>query len=338
MNFYNLLKINKLIKDPRIKFLGLYLLHKTGQRYLSLNFDPVMACNLRCKMCYFTDREYVKKKMKGVFPEEDLETLAKNIFPRGIKLQVGCGTEPTLYKNLDRIFELAKKYGVPNIAITTNANLITAEKAESWAKNGLKEFIISLHGITKEEYEDFMERADYEKFHSALKVIHRLKTTNPEIKLRINYTFNKDNFHSLKHFFELYGKYQPDVLQIRPMKIMGNTTYQDNDISDLKTDYNSIISQIIQEGKRRDMTILASPTYKSLSKSDNVQSVIYDFVYCYIRPGMVWREDFDWKNESFNQYSKRTKWANVLLKNALASKDKIKTLSKKNSLKYDVIN
>ena len=69
MDIYKLLKINKLIKNHRIKFLGLYLLHFFNKRYLAINLDPIMACNLRCKMCYFTDKEYLKT-LKGNLTSE----------------------------------------------------------------------------------------------------------------------------------------------------------------------------------------------------------------------------------------------------------------------------
>ena len=48
-------------------------------RYLAVNLDPVMACNLRCKMCYFTDKEYVKK-LKGQLKDEELNRIAKVVF------------------------------------------------------------------------------------------------------------------------------------------------------------------------------------------------------------------------------------------------------------------
>ena len=176
MNVYKLLQLNRKIKSHRIKFLGLYLLHKLGKRYLAVNLDPVMACNLRCKMCYFTDADYVKT-LKGQFKEEDLNLVAKTIFNRALKLQIGCGTEPTLYKNLENIVALGKQYKVPYISITTNANLLTEEKIESLLKAGLDEFTISLHGVNKESYEGFMKKASYEKFHNAFKAFQKLKET-----------------------------------------------------------------------------------------------------------------------------------------------------------------
>ena len=120
MNIYQLLRLNRVVKNHRIKFLALYLLHKFNRRYLAVNFDPVLACNLRCKMCYFTDSDYVKT-LKGQFKEDDLELIAERIFKRALKLQIGCGTEPTLYKGLAKIVALGKRYKVPYISITTNA-------------------------------------------------------------------------------------------------------------------------------------------------------------------------------------------------------------------------
>src|SRR5690606_19540283 len=98
MNIYKLLQLNRKIKSHRIKFLALYLLHTFNKRYLAVNLDPVMACNLRCKMCYFTDADYVKT-LKGQFKDEELDQVAKTIFSRALKLQIGCGTEPTLFKD-----------------------------------------------------------------------------------------------------------------------------------------------------------------------------------------------------------------------------------------------
>ena len=157
MNIYQLLRLNRVVKNHRIKFLALYLLHKFNRRYLAVNFDPVLACNLRCKMCYFTDSDYVKT-LKGQFKEDDLELIAERIFKRALKLQIGCGTEPTLYKGLAKIVALGKRYKVPYISITTNANLLDEEKIETLLKAGLDEFTISLHGVHKKSYEAFMKK------------------------------------------------------------------------------------------------------------------------------------------------------------------------------------
>ena len=151
MDVYKLLRLNRLVKNHRVKFLGLWALHKLNMRYLAVYLDPVMACNLRCKMCYFTDPDFVKGiRGAGYFSAQEAERLGQVFFGRALKLQIGCGTEPTLYKDLPSLVRLGKRYRVPYISLTTNANLLTRELIEELVEAGLDEFTISLHGVTRE--------------------------------------------------------------------------------------------------------------------------------------------------------------------------------------------
>ena len=112
MNFYKLLKLFSQIKSPRIKLGGLLAMHVLKKRYIGIFLDPVLACNLRCRMCYFSDAEK-RKQMQGILAEEDVKLIAKALFHRALKLQIGCGAEPTLYKSLPSLVRLGKQYGIP---------------------------------------------------------------------------------------------------------------------------------------------------------------------------------------------------------------------------------
>ena len=331
MNIYKLLQLNRKIKSHRIKFLGLFLLHKLGKRYLAVNLDPVMACNLRCKMCYFTDEDYVRT-LKGQFKKEELDQVAKTIFKRALKLQIGCGTEPTLYKDLEHIVALGKQYNVPYISLTTNANLLTEEKIENLLKAGLNEFTISLHGVTKESYENFMKKASYEKFHNAFKAFEKLKVSY-DFKVRINYTFNKDNFYELKKFFNHFNGKSFDILQIRPIQKIGNTEYSDFDLEILRNDYPTLISEIRSQCKANNITLLASDEIPEKDQL-NDSSLIFDYTFCYISPQKFWKEGFNWKTTSFNQFSKKIGWGNTLFSNIFKSKAQLRSLS--NRLNYEI--
>jgi len=331
MNIYKLLQLNRKIKNHRIKFLGLYLLHKMNRRYLAVNLDPVLACNLRCKMCYFTDEDYVKK-LKGQFKDEEIERVAETVFNRALKLQVGCGTEPTLYKKLPELIALGKKYNVPYISLTTNANLLTEDKIEALLKAGLNEFTISLHGVTKASYENFMQKADYEKFHNAFNAFKKLKQSY-DFKVRINYTFNKDNFHELEGFFNHFDGGSFDILQIRPIQKIGNTEYNNFDISSLKEDYSRIIKVISNNCKVNNITLLAPNSISKLA-NNNEASFIFDYTFCYVSPISFWKEGFNWKEESFNAFSKKIGWSKLLFSNIFKSKKHLTTTS--NKLNYEV--
>lgn len=336
MNVYKLLKINWLIKNPKIKFFGMFLLHKTNQRYIAVNFDPVMACNLRCKMCYFTDDDYVRK-IKGNFDKNDLDLLGSKILPRALKFQIGCGTEPTLYKDLAAVVSLGKKYKVPYISLTTNANLLTEEKINELVKNGLDEFTVSLHGIHKEKYENFMGKSSFEKFHEALQCIHNARKINSKLVLRINFTFNRDNFSELEDFFDVFGKYEPNVLQIRPMKSMGNTEYQNTDISELSEVYDKVLEKIRDNSKQRNIILLATLNFKKLIESTNEESLVYNYTYCYVRPGYTWREGFDYKVDNFNDFSKKIKLGKEIFGHIFSSKKQLEKLKTRTSLNYNII-
>lgn len=334
MKIYTILKLNRFIKNFRIKFLLLFLAHKFNKRYLAVNFDPINACNLRCKMCYFTDSDYVKK-LKGVFDKNDLNRLGEVILKRALKFQVGCGTEPTLYKHLDEVFKTAKIYNVPHISLTTNANLIEKPKLKLWVESGLNEIIISLHGVHKDTYESFMQKGSYETFLKSLQIIADIKKEFKDFSLRINYTFNEDNFKELSDFMTVFGQFDIDTLQIRPINNLGNTAYQNFKMDAIIPVYNSLLANLKQACKHKNITLMAPTSSKNLIERKNDESLIYHYTYCYISPTAFWHEDLKWKDETFNAYAKRTKLSNALLKNVFSSAKKINSL-KTNNLNYTI--
>lgn len=333
MNYYKLLKLNTLITNPRLKLLGLYTLHLLNKRYVAVHFDPINACNLRCKMCYFTDKEYVKK-LKGAFDPKEIPLFSNAILKNAVKLQIGCGTEPTLYKHLHLIFKEASKQQVPYISLTTNANILKKEDLEEWAKNGLHEITVSLHGVYKNTYENFMQKGNFNLFLESLKIITETKIKYPQLKLRINYTFNEDNFEELAVFWKVFGNFSIDILQIRPITKIGNTTYSNFDLSNIIPKYESFYNKMLSDCKSRN-TLLIAPNSLQLSTKESIHSIIREFTYCYISPTTFWHKDFDWKNENFNNYAKRTKWSLKIFKAVFSKKTALNKLKNKN-LNYNL--
>lgn len=331
MDIYKLLKLNRKIRNFRIKFFAIWLLHIFNKRYLAVNLDPVLACNLRCKMCYFTDKDYVKQ-LNGQFKAEELDLVAKAIFKRALKLQIGCGTEPTLFKNLPKLVQLGKDYSVPYISLTTNANLLNEESIVTLIKSGLNEFTISLHGVTKDSYENFMKNANYEKFQKVFKTFEHLKKVY-DFKVRINYTFNKHNFYELESLFDHFSGKSFDILQIRPIVKIGNTEYQDFNLDSIRGDYPRIINKIKQKCAENQITLLASNKIPIENKV-NDSSFIYNYTFCYVSPTSFWKEGFNWKVESFNSFSKRIGWGEMIFKSIFKSKKEL--ISRSNRLNYEI--
>ena len=128
--------------------LGIWLFHILRKRYIGIFLDPVLACNFRCKMCYFSDEEK-RKTYKGILKYEDIELISEKLFHRALKLQIGCGAEPTVYKDWIKIVELGKRTNVPYISLTTNGNLLTKEQLMLAIEKGLNEITLSAHGLDR---------------------------------------------------------------------------------------------------------------------------------------------------------------------------------------------
>jgi len=186
--------------------------------------------------------------------------------------------------------------------------------------------------VTKESYESFMKKASYEKFHNAFRAFARLKSKF-DFKVRINYTFNKDNFFELQEFFNYFNGNSFDILQIRPIQRIGNTEYNDFDLESLRLDYPNIISKIKRHCKDNNITLLASDTIPKKNE-ENVSSFIFDHTFCYISPDKFWKPNFDWKKQSFEEFSQQIKWGQELFSNIFKSRKHLRAFS--NRLNYEI--
>lgn len=307
MNTYTLLKLNRLISNPYIKGLGIWLLHVLNKRYLVVYLDPVLACNLRCRMCYFSNEEK-RNEMNGSIKADDLERISESIFKQALKLQIGCGAEPSLYKHNSDIVKLGKACNVPYISYTTNANLLTNNEIDSLLEAGLDEFTISLHGVYKETYEYLMQNASYEKFLTVINYLSEVKKRFPLYKLRVNYTVNEINLEELVDFFKAVSI---DILQIRPITDIGGEIKSIQNKEAFNVKFNSITGSLKEQTKENGI-ILIAPVLEVLKKKKNRSSSIMDSIYCYISPRNFFQDDFDWRNETFREYSRRTSYASKL--------------------------
>lgn len=323
MNIYKLLSLFGKLKSPRVKLLGLYMLHITGKRYLGVFFDPILACNFRCKMCYFSDEEK-RKSLRGSLSTDDVKKAAKAIFHRTLKLQIGCGAEPTLYKELQQIVQIGKEYKIPYISLTTNGNLLTTEKLISLVKAGLNEITISTHGIKKETYENLMTHGKFDLFLQLLESIKETKRQFPDFKVRINYTMNADNIEELKNFWDIFDTIPIDILQLRPIQDIGNSEYNNFDLAKISGSFDDIITPLVESCKNKNIICLTPDKENLIALEENKpdrNKIIEELTYCYLSPDVCLNENFDYKTENFEAYSKKTKRGAYILKKILSKVD-----------------
>ncbi|MDD3687052.1 MAG: radical SAM protein [Bacteroidales bacterium] len=302
MNYYKILRLNSLVKSERLKILGAGILYLFGKRYQNVFLDPVLACNFRCVMCYFSDPDY--KPAGGRIEPDKLDLLAKNFFKNALKLQIGCGAEPGLYKHNADIIRLAKVYSVPHISYTTNASLLDYNKIRELAEAGLDELIVSMHGTGKEVYEKMMPGAKIEKLYEVLNAVSEVKKVYPALKLRINYTVNPDNISDLADFETYLNNFDIDILQIRPLRRLGNSTYSDFNLKREQEIYSEVVNKLETQCAEKGVVSLIThqiPDEKIIRKIPDIG----DYTYCYVSPKHWGDEAFDPNLMSYRQFLRK---------------------------------
>ncbi len=333
--FYRLLALNRLVGSHRIKFAGLLGLYWLRRRHLWLRFDPVMSCNLRCQMCYFSDPNFAQQNT-GRFNAADIQRIAEVFFPWAVQLYIGCGTEPTTYKGFVDIVALGRKYKVPMVGLVSNGQLLTADHLEKLVDLGLDELTLSTHGVLRETYERMMRRASFDQFLAVLDQLEIIKRRRGAMwpQLRLNYTVNGDNLEELAGFFEVYGNYSIHTLQIRPIVDLGNTEYTDKDLMPHIARYNQILAGIERACHEKGIRLLANFEDITYEKT-TMRAALAPEVAVYLSPQDISKPGFDWRTETYLGYCRRTNWPRSLLRKVFTSADQLAAPS--TYLSYNVI-
>ena len=318
-NVYKYLKLFRNIRSRRVKLFGVLSMHLLGHRYIGIFLDPTLGCNFRCRMCYFSDEEK-RKSMHGHLNKEEIDRIAQAFFHRALKLQIGCGAEPTLSKHLAYLIKRGKETGIPYISITTNGGLIDYRKLKEYLDAGLDEVTLSCHGVNKNTYEHFMPGGNHEHFTKLLGDIARLKKEYPALNVRINYTMNEDNVEELSELPNLLKEASVNVLQVRPIQELGKTDYHNFSIEHIHSIYEQTLEPLRAYCQAQGITCIM-PTKEDLTKLHEsphpADQYIEDLLYCHISPHSWWHGDFNPQSDTFESYCKKHNWVWKMIKHIL---------------------
>ncbi|MCY4050646.1 MAG: GTP 3',8-cyclase MoaA [Gammaproteobacteria bacterium] len=122
-----------------------------------LRISVTDRCNFRCGYCMPKDvfgKNYSFLSSNELLKYEDIERLVKIFTKLGVRKIRLTGGEPLLRKDLeDLIQKIACITGIDDIALTTNASLLSPERAVSLYEAGVNRLNISLDALTPEIYE-----------------------------------------------------------------------------------------------------------------------------------------------------------------------------------------
>ena len=337
--FYKYVKLFKRLRSPRLKYLTMLVAHLSGMRYAGVYLDPVMACNIRCRMCYFSSPADAPKPQAPLSAER-LALVSRAFFGRALRLQIGCGAEPTLYRHLDDIIAEGSRRGVKSIEITSNGQLLRLDDLRRYASKGLTGITLSLHGTTAATYEYLMQGARFERLRQLIADLRQLQIYYPDFQVRINYTFNKLNVDEMRGIPELFSGVRLSALQMRPVQKLGDTAYNEFDLEDVIARYDTLVVPLIDYCRRNGVQCLV-PTVDNLRRvdktADTVSSFIEKVAYVYVSSENCYHDDFDLTLDTFDSYHRRNGlWRRLLggvLKGRIDADTRVRRTKKMN---YDI--
>ena len=185
-----------------------------GIRPLCIDIETVAMCDLACPFCF---REYYAtpdKLIDSNFCFELLDQISELGIP---SVKFNWRGEPLLHPKLPDFIAYAKKKGIIETIINTNATNLTEKKAKELISSGLDYMIYSFDGGTKETYEKMRPgRFKENKFEHVYDNIRQFKsirdsTNTPFPYTKIQMILTKETSHEKEQFFDLFSDYVDDV-------------------------------------------------------------------------------------------------------------------------------
>jgi len=189
-------------------------LEKESINPLCIDIEVAAICDLACPFCY---REHI------VTPDKIIdEKFCYNLIDQAAEMKVpsikfNWRGEPLLHPKLPQFINYAKKKGILETIINTNATNLNEKKSKELINAGLDLMIYSFDGGSKKTYESMRPgRFKKNKFENVYQNIKRFKKIKDKMSAQLPYTkiqmiLTKDTMNEVDSFFKLFENYVDDI-------------------------------------------------------------------------------------------------------------------------------
>jgi len=193
----------------------------TGERFhtakippLCVDIEVAAVCDLACPFCY---RQFVATPDKVMSDELSFRLINEAVDLGVPSIKFNWRGEPLLYPRLSELIKHAKKQGILETIINTNATCLTPEIAAGLIDAGLDMIIYSFDGGSKESYESmrpgrFKENHFEEVYANILRFSEIRKAKGalfPRTKIQMILT--DKTFSEIDSFYALFNDFVDDV-------------------------------------------------------------------------------------------------------------------------------
>lgn len=146
---------------------------------LYLLIEPTSICNLRCTMCFQTDKSFRKKEFMGMMSWELFTKLADQAKDNDCRaITLASRGEPTLHSDFGKMLHYLNDAGILDIKINTNATRLNEKIINDILSAGVSECVFSIDAADKETYEKIRVGANFEKVVANVRLFHKIREKN----------------------------------------------------------------------------------------------------------------------------------------------------------------
>ncbi len=223
--------------------LGQRFYQETGYIPLCIDIETSSICDLACPFCYrqsiITPDMLIKEALFFSVIEE-----CEKIGVSSVKLN--WRGEPLLHPKLPNFIDYAKKHGILETIINTNAVTLTEAKSRALINSGLDLMIYSFDGGTKETYEKmrpgrFQDNL-FEKVYGNIRRFAQIRQEmgTPFPRTKIQMVLTEETFNEQASFFNMFSDCVDDVS-------VKAYTERGGDLSDLDATDRSVVADYLNE-------------------------------------------------------------------------------------------
>lgn len=189
-----------------------------------LRISVTDRCNFRCTYCmpkkvFNSDYQFLVRD--DLLSFEEITRLAELFVQQGVRKLRLTGGEPMLRKNLDvLITELNSISGVEDIALTTNASLLTVGRAKQLKEAGLHRITVSLDAIDQATFVRMNDmNVSVQKVLDGIDNARAVGFDNVKVNMVVQKGVNEDQILPMAEYFKGTG----NILRFIEFMDVGNT-------------------------------------------------------------------------------------------------------------------
>jgi len=202
-----------------------------------VQIEPASVCNLRCIMCYQSDKSFsTKKENMGFMDYELFKKIIDELEGKVEAITLASRGEPTLNKRFIEFLQYMKNKFLA-VKINTNLNTLTEDLANAIFANDVQTLVISADASDKTTYEKIRVKGNYEKLLKNTEMLYETRKKYPESRCIIRVSGVKINDkQTLQSMKNIFGKFSDSVAFVNYLPWQSSYENEKNNITEPCTD------------------------------------------------------------------------------------------------------